>query len=249
VAPGLLTAPAALPTHVPEWLLAFETATRVMSVAVLRRGQVVAEISTCDARVHSARLLPAVEQVLGLASVGLEEIGAFALSNGPGSFTGLRIGLATVKGLALGDARPVAAVSTLAALAGGAAGAPGCVAALLDARRGEAYAGVWGPGGLADEPQIAEGVFLPEELAARLPDGCRLVVGEGAAPFATRLEAIQPGRWSWVDGVAAEARASRVGCLALALLARGQGQRSEDLVPRYLRRAEAEVQRTGQRFE
>jgi len=228
--------------------LAFETATRIMSVALLNRGQVVAEISTSDDRVHSARLLPAVEQVLGLAGVALPEIEAFALSIGPGSFTGLRIGLATVKGLTLGDGRPVAGVSTLAALAAG-AGAPGPVAALLDARRGEAYAGVWTAGGAADKAQVGEGVFAPEELAARLPKGCCLVVGEGAAPFAERLEAIQPGAWPRMTGLAGVARAGQVGVLGRILLGRGLGVRSEALVPRYLRRAEAEVQRTGQRFE
>jgi tRNA threonylcarbamoyladenosine biosynthesis protein TsaB len=96
-------------------LLAVETATRVMSVALLDGERVVAEISSDDERVHSERLLPAVDRLLDLAGVSLADVGAFAVSIGPGSFTGLRIGLATRSALRAGRARPVAPVSTLAA--------------------------------------------------------------------------------------------------------------------------------------
>ena len=116
-------------------LLALETATRVMSVALLEGERVVAEISSDDQRVHSERLLPAIDRLFELAGASLTEVGAFAVSIGPGSFTGLRIGLATLKAFAFDEARPVAPVSTLAALCAAAAGARGPVVALLDARR------------------------------------------------------------------------------------------------------------------
>jgi len=118
-------------------LLSIESATRVMSVAVLAGEALLAEISTHDERVHSERLLPAIDQLLRIAGLSLGEIEAFAISIGPGSFTGLRIGLATLKGLALGSDRPSVAVPTLGALTLAAAGAAGPVAALLDARRDE----------------------------------------------------------------------------------------------------------------
>ena len=144
-------------------LLSIESATRVMSVAVLDGESLLAEITTFDERVHSERLLPAVDQLLRVADLSLDEIETFAVSIGPGSFTGLRIGLATVKGLALGSDRLVAAVPTLAALTVAAAGAVGPVAALLDARRDEVYAAcLEGPGDLRT-PRIADAVFTIKE--------------------------------------------------------------------------------------
>ncbi len=230
-------------------LLSIESATRVMSVAVLDGESLLAEISTFDDRVHSERLLPAVDQLLRIADLSLEEIGAFAVSIGPGSFTGLRIGLATLKGLAFGSDRPVVAVPTLAALTLAASGASGPVAALLDARRDEVYAAcLAGPGDLGT-PLIPDAVLTAEELAAALPPDCTVVVGEGAAAVAG--DAAERGQrgMTLLPDVLARARAFYVGLLGVRLLARGEGCTAEELVPRYVRRAEAEVRRTGERFE
>ena len=229
-------------------LLSIESATRVMSVAVLDGESLLAEITTFDERVHSERLLPAVDQLLRVADLSLDEIETFAVSIGPGSFTGLRIGLATVKGLALGSDRLVAAVPTLAALTVAAAGAVGPVAALLDARRDEVYAAcLEGPGDLRT-PRIADAVFTAEDLAAALPRPCTVVVGEGAGEVAAAAERAGDGM-VLLPAALGRARAFHTGLLGARLLARGEGQRSEDLVPRYVRRAEAEVRRTGERFE
>lgn len=231
----------------PGWLLALETATQVTSVAVLRDGEVVAELHQPEARIHSERLLPAIDRVLAEAGIGVDEIEAFALSIGPGTFTGLRIGLATVKGLALGDPRPVAPVSTLAGLAAGAAEGGEPVAALLDARRGEVYAGVYRQPSFL-EPIVAESVYRPEELAALLPRSCRVVVGEGAAEAARSLAAAAAGIRLLPEsrGVA---RATVIGRLGLALLAAGRAVSADALLPRYLRRAEAEARRLGEPLE
>jgi tRNA threonylcarbamoyladenosine biosynthesis protein TsaB len=96
----------------------------------------------------------------------------------------VRIGIATVKGLAFGSERPVAAVPTLAALALGAGDGSAAVAALLDARRGEVYAAIFGPDGA---PLAPDAVLTPDALAARLPPGTRIVAGEGAGPAAGAL--------------------------------------------------------------
>jgi len=243
-------------------LLAIETATTALSVALLRGGALVEETTTCDGQVHSATLLPALENLLAQAGVGLGEVRAFAVSIGPGSFTGLRIGLATVKGLAFRTGRPVAAVPTLAGLASfagsshhaasgrvspAAEGAPGTVVALLDARRGEVYAGLYARAG--PDGSIAalgrEGVYTPDELAEVLPADCTLAVGEGAESFAAALAE----RRGPAPQQAVVASAARVGRLGASMLARGEGVAADSLVPRYLRRAEAEVRRTGERLE
>jgi tRNA threonylcarbamoyladenosine biosynthesis protein TsaB len=225
-------------------LLAVETATRVMSVALLEGERLVAEITSDDARVHSERLLPAVDRLLELAGASLDAVSAFAVSIGPGSFTGLRIGLATVKAFAFDETRPVAAVPTLAALSATAAGAKGPVAALLDARRGEVYAAAVVAAGDPEPTLLPDSVFTPEELASRLPPGTLLVVGEDAEPAAARLLALRPDLARLGAGAGA-ARAARVGRLGQALLAAGRAVPAADLVPRYVRRAEAEARRLG----
>ena len=228
-------------------ILAFETATRVMSVAVLDGSRVIAELSTEGARLHSERLLPGIDAVLGEAGLGLDDLDAIAVSAGPGSFTGLRIAIATAKGLAFPTGPTVVAVPTLAALARAARGAEGPVAALLDARRGELYAGLWASADAEGEPVVPESVYTPEELARLLPAGTRVVVGEDAADGAAALSALAGPDIQLLPGVAA--RAGRVGALACVMLAAGGGQAAEALLPRYLRRAEAEVVRTGQPLE
>lgn len=229
-------------------LLALESATNVAGVALLRGDALLGAFESDAGQQHAERLLPMVDALLREHAVGLGDLEAFAISIGPGSFTSLRIGLSTLKGLAFGSDVPVAPVSTLEALAA-AADQAGPIAACLDARRGELYAGAWGAPG-AEPASLPESVYTPVELLERLPEGSR-IVGEGVAVFEEeeRARAIRAG--IEVESVAGATRPSAVavGRLGLRALARGDGRRAEELVPRYVRRAEAEVQRTAQRFE
>jgi tRNA threonylcarbamoyladenosine biosynthesis protein TsaB len=230
-------------------LLALETSSRTPGVAVLRGEEVLAEVGAAAGRTGAETLLPSVDAALRQAGLALDAIEGFALSIGPGSFTGLRVGVATVKGLAFGRRRPVAPVSTLAALARRAPDVEEPVVALLDARRGEVYAAAYRLEGPAREPtavEPGEGVYTPEELAPRLPPAC-VLVGEGVSLCGERLRDL---RGAGVQlGPAQDPRARDVGVLGLRLLARRRGVDAAALVPRYLRRAEAEVKRTGRRFE
>ena len=190
------------------------------------------------------RCCPAIDALLRRAGVGARrDSTAFAIAIGPGSFTGLRIGVATLKGLAFGSQAPVAAVSTLAALARAAGAGPEPVVALLDARRGEVYGGAFRRGGGQADPRLPEGVCGAEQLAARLPARCRLV-GEGAALVRGGACARRSGRGVTLAPAPGRAR-DRWPSSAPGLLARGAGIPAAALVPRYLRRAEAEVRRTG----
>jgi tRNA threonylcarbamoyladenosine biosynthesis protein TsaB len=247
-------------------LLAVDTATRRLAVAVLRGESVLAESSAESERPHSETLLPAIDRVLGEARIGLGALGGFAVSVGPGSFTGLRVALSTLKAFAFGDARPVAAVPTLAALAATAGDAAGPLAALLDARRGEVYAAAWSGGPVAGEgapraipPDLpalllpadlaAESVWRPDALAARLPPDCALVAGEDALGAAQAIAARLGPRARVLPPPAGAASAAVVGRLGARLLAAGLGRDAALLVPRYLRRAEAEARRTGRPLE
>ena len=120
-------------------ILAIDTATQVSSVAVLKEGRLLAELTMQGKLTHSETLLPHIEQVLKMAAVAKEELTGIAVSNGPGSFTGLRIGLAAAKAMSYVLGIPLVGVSTLQALAYQLP-APGVrVMCLLDAQKGNAY--------------------------------------------------------------------------------------------------------------
>jgi tRNA threonylcarbamoyladenosine biosynthesis protein TsaB len=232
-------------------LLAIESATADASVAVLRGAEPLIERVLSRDRPASEALLPALLAALDDAKLGLAQLDAFAVSIGPGSFTGLRVGVATLKGLAFGAAQPVVAVPTLAALAARVAPARGPVAALLDARRGEVYAAIHAESP-ATEP-VAPAVLRPEELAEALARaagaGPCVAIGDGVAVAAPALRSRFGDRIELVPPPRGTPSALAVGRLAQALLARGGGVSADAIAPVYVRRAEAEVLRTGERFE
>ena len=233
-------------------LLALETATSALSVALLRGKNLLDEERAAPGPAAET-LLPAIDSLLARAEVTIADLDAFAVSIGPGSFTSLRVGIATAKGLAFGSGRPVAAVPTLAALACRTADAGDSElrtrVALLDARRGEVYAAGWrlaGEAGVAEAALPVEGVYTPAELARALPPRA-LLVGEGVALCGERV--LELAETDARLGPPCEPRAADVGVLGLRLLVEGRGVDAADLVPRYVRRADAEVKRTGHRFE
>jgi len=233
-------------------LLAIETATAAAGVALLRGEAVVVSRALATERPASERLLPTILALLEAARVAIADVEAFAVSVGPGSFTGLRVGVATVKGLAFGGDRLVVPVPTLAALALRAEPAPGPVVALLDARRGEVYAAGY-DGDLGGAARFGPAVLCPEALAdaiARLDATAPCtVIGEGVPLVGEGLRARFGDALRLVPPPAGRPDPVAVGRLAARLLAAGAGISAETLTPVYVRRAEAEVKRTGERFE
>lgn len=223
-------------------LLAIESAV-APGVALLRGEEVLAERACSHPAAET--LLPAIAALLAERGLALAQVDAFAISIGPGSFTGLRVGLATLKGLAFGTPRRAVAVPTLAALACDAPEGEGPVVAALDARRGEVYAAAFDEMGVP-LAWLPEGVYRPPLLCSALRAPCRLV-GDGAAIVA---DAVRAAFGSAVSlDPACVPRAAAVGRLGLRALANGAGADPASLVPRYVRRAEAEVRRTGERVE
>lgn len=243
-------------------VLAVESATAQASVALLRGRDVVGHRTGRSGQHHAETLLPMVDALLAEANLLPAAIEAFAVSIGPGGFTSLRIGLATVKGLAFASARPVVAVPTLAGLAfaawrAGAVPVDRVCVPVLDARRGEVYLGAYrsGKGALASAAEPSEvlevetildaGVYSAQAVVETVAEG--VLVGEGVALAAPGLERVAPGRFSRGAALAPDARA--IGLLAWPRLLAGEGADAASLVPRYVRRAEAEAQRMDQRFE
>jgi tRNA threonylcarbamoyladenosine biosynthesis protein TsaB len=228
-------------------VLAVESATPVVSVALLRGGVTLEEVRAPADAPAAETLLPALDQLLRWGGVGLDAIQAWAVSVGPGSFTSLRIGISTVKGLAFGSGAPVAPVPTLAALARVAGACAPPVVGVLGARRGELYAAAWTDEGLEPHPCLPEGIYTPDALLARLPAAC-VLVGEGVALLGEALARQPRPDLRLVPPPEGEPSARHVGGLGVLRLARGAGIGAEELVPCYGRRAEAEVKRAGLRF-
>ena len=161
-------------------ILAIETATRSGSVAIVRGENILASQVGDAAVSHSANLIEMIETALGQAGARLSDIDLFAVAVGPGSFTGLRIGLATVKALAVCTGREVIGVSTLASIAR-ASGAAGKIVALLPAGRGEVFAQLFSAGN-GDVRAIDDAAHLsPQALLEKYGETSPLSwAGEGA---------------------------------------------------------------------
>jgi tRNA threonylcarbamoyladenosine biosynthesis protein TsaB len=223
-------------------LLAFDTATAATAVAVARDDGAVLE-ARHDPRpgerpVHATRLLALVEAVLGQAGGRLEHVDRIAVGTGPGSFTGLRIGIATARALAQAGPADLVGVSTLRTLAAGAgeraADAP--VLALLDARRGEAFAAAW----RGDRELMPAATLAPSELGrcvARLGAGV-LAVGEGALRFRAQIEPV--GAAVPPDDDPLHRVSARPMCRLAADMEAGE---PEAVLPEYLRLPDAEIAR------
>ena len=191
-------------------VLTIDTATAAASVGLVDDGEVVGwEIVRAE---HAAQqLVAAAERVLAAAGLAAADVGRIAIGCGPGSFTGLRIGVATGIGLADGLAVPACGVGTLAALR---AEAGPCSVAVVDARRGEVF---------AEGPGVELGAYAPQRLAATLADGA-VLIGDGAVRHRDLLagRAVVPpdGSDLHVPGPAALAALSSTGAPAAPIYVR-----------------------------
>jgi len=220
-------------------ILALETATLAGSVALLEGGRVVG-LSLLDiALTHSERLMAMVDRLLQDCRQDITQVEALTVSIGPGSFTGLRVGVATAKGLALTLGLPIAAVPTLDALAGNLPFAEAPVCPILDARKGEVYLSLYRWSGGRMERQWEYAALSPRAAAERLTAPV-VVLGDGVTaclPFFGHLGAgllVAPTSH-------ATPSAAVVGRLGQAMLEAGDSIAAEVLEPLYLRPSEAEL--------
>jgi tRNA threonylcarbamoyladenosine biosynthesis protein TsaB len=220
-------------------LLAVDTTTPNGSGAVFEDARLLSKFEDASPSSHSARLLASVEGMLKPLGIGIRDIDAFAVTTGPGSFTGIRIGLSTIKALAFASGRPVAPVSSLRALAWKFRGDAGLAAAMLDAKKGEIYAAVYrvGPEGLAEI--VPQGAYDPERFLGLVPRGEPVhLIGSGIAVCGDRIAAAL-GSTARISTLAPFI-AVEVGMLGLGILAAGGGVAADALEPLYFRRSQAE---------
>ena len=230
-------------------LLAFHTATPTTTVALALDDEEILtrrhDPGAGERPGHVAELLPLALELLERAGLTFGDLDRLAVGVGPGTFTGLRIGVATARGLAQAHGVPLVGVSTLRSLAAGAAAATAgasATLAVLDARRGEAFVAAWGAAAPAADPAadplLAPAALPPAalaEAAKRLPSGA-VAVGDGAVRFRDVLEAA--GALVPEDGSAAH----RVDAAVHARLAAGmEAGALETVLPAYLRLPDAEL--------
>lgn len=231
-------------------ILSLDTSSSAGSAAIVRDGAIVIERAGDPARTHGQRLPRELMELLAAAHLRLDEIDGFAVATGPGSFTGLRIGIATIQGLALARGKLVAPVSTFEALAMAALPASGDgprppLAVWIDAHRGEVFAVVYG----ADGRQMHEPSSMSPEatLNAWAAILCRhprvLFAGDGAIRYRQILDQRL---------AAAAAIPSVLPTLAgaIGLIAAGEPNRAvrpHAVVPLYVRRSDAELARDRRR--
>ena len=225
-------------------VLAIETSTMLGGVAVLdSEDGLIVEVRMSVRAAHSARLMPEVHSALQTASLSLADMDALCITVGPGSFTGLRIGLGTVKGLAFKSGLPVVAVSTLKALAWNFPFSELPVCPVLDARKGEVYAGIYRAGPEGPEVLMPEAALSPKDLAHALAEhgGRAVLAGQGAAHYGgVFLEALGQGAVFAPPhlGVPSPAAGAHLGLIKAQ---RGEFSDPAVLGPTYLRKSEAEL--------
>jgi tRNA threonylcarbamoyladenosine biosynthesis protein TsaB len=208
--------------------LALDSSGSACSVALVERnGTVLARRFRAMSRGHAEVLMPMLRDAMTEAGVGFDALGLIAATVGPGSFTGIRVGLAAAQGLALATGLPAMGITAFEAVAEAVEPDGAAVVVAIESRRAELFVQIFADSGIASGPPMA---VAPEDLAAVLPDGRLVLAGDGAERAAAALTAA--GRAIAVSGVAApDARhVARV-----ALRRRLQGGAVPALQPLYLR--------------
>lgn len=225
-------------------VLAIDTSSRAASCAVLRDGALLGEFYINNNLTHSQTILPMVQALLASTGVVVGEIDYFAVAVGPGSFTGLRIGISAVKGMAMAADRPCVAVPTLEALAENLSAFSGYIIPVMDARRSQVYTALFRceDGAVT---RLREDSALPVEqvgvlVAGELAGQAVMLVGDGAALCGEKLPET---RLRLAPENLRHQRAGSVARVALRRIAGGQVCSAAELSPAYLRLPQAERER------
>lgn len=221
-------------------LLAIDTTTGSGSAALVEDGRVRAEIGIDSFGTHSSRLPASIEVLLKSLQWTLADLDGFAVTPGPGSFTGIRIGLSTIQAFAFASKKPVAPVSSLRALAWKLKedGVP-LAAPMHDAKKSEIYAALYSFEKAGMKAVIPEGAYAPDRFKALLPKGRKILFIGGGFPILA--EGLSPGeKKRTIVSPRTLFIAPEVGLLGAAVIAAGRGVPPDRLEPLYLRRSQAE---------
>ncbi len=230
-------------------ILAIDSSGLVATIAVIEDDVMVAEYTTCHKKTHSQTLIPMLDEIKKMTELDLKTIDAIAVTKGPGSFTGLRIGCATAKGLGLALDCPLVAIPTVDALAYNMYASNALICPLMDARREQVYTGLY-------RFEKKDGVY---EMVCELPQ-CAISIeeiinivntweqevvflGDGVPVYKDKIETMCQVEYSFAPAGLNRQRASSVGLLGAIAYVKGEAVAADDMEPDYLRLSQAERER------
>jgi len=220
-------------------LLAVDTATQACSIALAENDRIIFESTADYARTHTRHLLTMIDDALRQAETDIDEIDGFAVTVGPGSFTGLRIGISMVKGLARAASKPVMGVSSLEALAYQFAGTRDLVCPVVDARKKEVYTALYKWSGDRFETIRPPQVGRPDEVLEQIGGRC-IFVGNGAVLYRDLIEKQLGTSGVTVPPAMNMIRASLVAHLGFRRFSESGPLSPSEIQPLYIRRSDAE---------
>lgn len=224
----------------------------VASVAIVEDGITKAEYTINNKKTHSQTLLPMLDEVARMLEEDMSDVDAVAIAAGPGSFTGLRIGSATVKGLAMAYNKPIVEVSTLAGLAANMWGTSMLVCPVMDARRNQTYTGIY-EYGVEDNTCVMKTILDEcalsiEALIDKINEQGKAVVflGDGVPVFKDKIKELCKVPFVFAPANMNRQRAASVAMLGELLFKEGKSVSATEHVPEYLRLSQAERERLEQ---
>ena len=230
-------------------ILAVDSSSLTASVAIVEDSITVAEYTVNYKKTHSQTLLPMLDEIVKMTEQDLQTVDAIALAAGPGSFTGLRIGSATVKGLAQALNKPVISVPTVDGLAGNLYGTDKLVCPIMDARRNQTYTGLYE---FVKSEAEYEMHCVKEQCAVDITEIISAInelrrevifLGDGVPVFADTIREQIQVPYSFAPNTCNRQRAAVIGWLAGKLFAQGKTQDAAQHAPEYLRLSQAERER------
>ena len=223
-------------------ILAIDSSGLVASVAVTEEEKVLAEFTVNNKKTHSQTLLPMIDTVLQILELKAEDMDAVAVAKGPGSFTGLRIGSATAKGITLVTGRPIVEISSLEAMAYQITATDKLICPMMDARRGQVYTALFEQDREGFRRLMPDCAVSAEEIARQINALGRAVVflGDGVPAAEAVLAENLRVPYSFAPAFASRQRAAALGMLAQQYLREGKIVSSDLHRPEYLRLSQAE---------
>lgn len=227
-------------------ILGIESSSLVAGVAVVTDGILTAEYTINYKKTHSQTLLPMLDEMAKLLELDLDTIDGIAVSAGPGSFTGLRIGSATAKGLGLALKKPLIHIPTVDAMAYNLWGSSALVCPIMDARRNQVYTGLYHVEQELDVVKEQCAMDMGQLIDALNERGERVIfLGDGVPVFRTLIQQQMTSPYSFAPAQSSRQRAASVAALGVLYMEAGRTEPASEHKPEYLRKPQAEREREG----
>ena len=226
-------------------VLGIDTGAAAGSAAIMQDDVLVSEVLLTSRRTHSGRIMKAIDMVLSMAELKPSDLDGFAVAIGPGSFTGLRIGISTVKGLAFSAEKPVASVTTLDALAGQFPCSHALICPILNAGKGDVYTASYRADKSGSVRRTGDyTVISPLDLTDRISEPC-LFAGDGVKTYSSVIKENLGSLALFPPPFLNSIRASAVACIGMKRLRKHEADDLKNIVPFYIRQSDAEIIRNG----